>query len=514
MNIKIISLAVSSALAAATANAGDMGKPDFGRSVELLANRHADSLFGIKGTLDESSLAQSAANAGGCDLITLAHDLKCKVVSEKPNLAPNIDMMVLYPNDTAPTHIIACNEQGSGNTAVQRIRLSDGVVEDIIVSGLTSCDPAEITPWGTVIVGEEAGTNGRMFEILDPLNTSGITVIGSGDATTTSDSSKVRYLEALGRLSFEGISVMPNGVVYYQDENRPGNGNGGGGYFKFIPNTLWNGGAAITSLDDSPLVKGGRVFALRLGRNNGNTDFGQGNNAGRGVWVELTDGDFGASTTTADVDRGNLRKAALTLKATTGYRPEDQDIDKLAAKLGKVRVCGTNTGQDSATRGINVGADATNGDNNFGTTFCITDGKIQDAGVVNTEIQTVNGIDYSINTGAGTSIPEYQVLVDHYLDFGMPDNIAYQPGRGNWLIHEDGDGSTYTPARNNDIWDCLDDGSDKDQLADACVKVATLNDLTAESTGGVFNATGKEYFVSIQHNITGHGVILKITGWK
>lgn len=119
-----------------------------------------------------------------------------------------------------------------------------------------------------------------------------------------------------------------------------------------------------------------------------------------------------------------------------------------------------------------------------------------------------------MNTGAGTSIPEYQTVIQHNVDFGMPDNIAYQPGRGNWLINEDGDGATYSPARNNDIWDCLDDGADKDNLFDACVKVMTLNDLTAETTGGLFNATGKDYYVSIQHNITCDGVVVKVTGWQ
>ena len=102
---------------------------------------------------------------------------------------------------------------------------------------------------------------------------------------------------------------------------------------------------------------------------------------------------------------------------------------------------------------------------------------------------------YTVNSGANTSVPEFRILVKNYLDFGMPDNIAYQPGSGNWVIDEDGDGATYTPPRNNDIWSCLDDGADKDNLADACVKVATLNDLTAEFTGGTFNADGTEYYV-------------------
>jgi hypothetical protein len=43
---------------------------------------------------------------------------------------------------------------------------------------------------------------------------------------------------------------------------------------------------------------------------------------------------------------------------------------------------------------------------------------------------------------------------------------------------------------------------------------ATLNDLTAEWTGGIFDATETRFVVSVQHNVTGHGVILEITGWR
>ncbi len=43
--------------------------------------------------------------------------------------------------------------------------------------------------------------------------------------------------------------------------------------------------------------------------------------------------------------------------------------------------------------------------------------------------------------------------------------------------------------------------------------MATLNDLTAEWTGGIFDATGKHFYVSIQHNISGKATILDITGW-
>ena len=155
---------------------------------------------------------------------------------------------------------------------------------------------------------------------------------------------------------------------------------------------------------------------------------------------------------------GSSNAAPIILRHSTTpsclrlFRPEDQDLDKGALAAGKVRFCGNNTGQDTTDA-------LPSGDNDCGETFCITDGTVDQAGV-------------------NSAIPEYQVLNLGNKEFAMPDNIAYQPGRGNWLINEDGDGATWTPARNNDIWDCLDDGADTDITADACVRVMTLNDST------------------------------------
>ena len=55
---------------------------------------------------------------------------------------------------------------------------------------------------------------------------------------------------------------------------------------------------------------------------------------------------------------------------------------------------------------------------------------------------------------------------------------------------------------------------DADSLSDGCVRIGSLNDLNAEWTGGIFDARGRVFFVSVQHNVTGHGVILGITGWR
>jgi secreted PhoX family phosphatase len=462
---------------------------DFGQTVEQLAKARANALFGTLGVLEASStlsLTAAQADANPATLITVAPGLTVRTVSASPTLAPNIDQIALWPSDMNPTHLIACNEQGSGQVGVQSIEIRTGAVHNIIASGLSSCDPTRRTPWGTIIVGEENGTNGRLIEILDPLHTTDVAVPSSGFGAT-SDPAHVVARAALGQFSFEGIGILPTGVVYLTDENRPGNGgigNPGGAMVKFIPSNLWSGSSPITDLSQSPWTSGS-LFGMRLGRNSNNSDVGQGNESGRGAWVEM-----------AGEAPQNLRSTAATLKLTSYYRPEDIAMDPKALAQGRVRLCGTATGQD-------IPDVESNGDNQYGEVYCLTDGTIEAASTI------------SVSSGINTaSVPELQILVLGDLDFAMPDNVDIQPGRGLFVVNEDGEGPTYNPPRNNDIWACLDDGADADHLADACVKMITLNDLSAESTGGVFDATGRRYFVSIQHNVTGHGVVLEVDGWR
>jgi secreted PhoX family phosphatase len=212
------------------------------------------------------------------------------------------------------------------------------------------------------------------------------------------------------------------------------------------------------------------VHGLRVGRRSNFTDYGQGTQYGFGKWIPIP--------AAADPD---LRAQAAALKLTGYYGPEDLDVDRKAEAAGQVRFCGNNTGNEED-------------DQFYGETICITDGTLSQA-------------------AANAATPEVQLLVVVSPAFAMPDNIAYQPGRGNWVIHEDAD-TTYQTPHNDDLWDCLPDGADADLLSDGCIRIATLNDLTAEWTGGIFDATGTRFFVSVQHHVTGKGVVLEITGWK
>lgn len=466
----MVSLAVLGA-AGGVAVAGGRWAMDFGEFRDKALDARANPLFGIYDCLPKSSTDSiDAATAEGDPrkLVTLAHGLRARVVAASASLGANIDMMALWPNDHHPTHIIACNEEGTTEPGIQRIRLSDGAVETM-VTGTSSCDPVHRTAWGTIVAGEENGTDGQMMEIIHPMQVTGVTfdrVAGTFSGGTGAENLVVR--RGLGRLSFEGVGVYPNGVTYYGDENRPGTGTAGGAYFKFVPTTPYAGGAPIHDLAQSPLASG-QVFGLRLGLRSGGTDYGQGTQTGKGTWVPVP-----------GADNANLRAQAAALKLTGYYRPEDIAIDAGALAAGNVRFCGNNTGNEGS-------------DNNYGETICVTDGTLADA-------------------TAGTAIPEVQNLVIGNPEFAMMDNLDQQPGTGNFVILEDGDGPEV--GRNNDMWACLDDGADDDALSDGCVRIATLNDLNAESTGVVFDGRGDRFFVSIQHNVTGHGVILEISGLR
>ena len=464
-------------LAVALATGTAVARTDFGAFIQSQLRHQSDELFGVDRPLAASSTASISAAQATADpkaLATVASGLEVRVVTSGV-AAPNLDQIALWPDDDHPAWLIACNEQGVTEPGLVRINLATGA-QDVIVTGTTECDPVRRTPWGTILFGEEAGggaAGGRIYELLDPLGTTGVSLDrATGTFSGGSGAANLAARPALGRLSFEGLAVYPNGVTYYGDENRPGGGSAGGAYFKFVPASPLDPGAGpVTSLADSPYAQPGTIAGLRLGRRAGATDYGQGTQFGLGTWVPVP--------AAPDPD---LRASAADLKLTGYYRPEDASIDQAAEARGQVRFCANNTGNEID-------------DQLWGETVCISDGTLDQA-------------------TAGSATPEVQQLVQGNPALAMPDNIAWQPRRGNWVIHEDAD--TTTPLQgphNDDLWDCLPDGTDPDLAGDGCIRIATLNDLTAEWTGGIFDAGGKHLYVSVQHNISGKGVILDLTGW-
>jgi len=349
----------------------------------------------------QESITAAQAQADPTRLVTLAGGLEARLVSTASG--PNTDMIAMWPDSAAPTHLVVCNEQGTTAPGVQRIELATGAAQTIL-TGTTACDPIKRTPWGTIIFGEET-SNGQLIELIDPLNTTGVaynraTGVFSGGTGTQN---LVRRT-ALGQLAYEGLG-----------------------------------------------------HAMRIGERvdaaTGAIDYGQGNNTGGGTWVPVCS-DVTSTPTACASTNPSLRGFAATNKITGYYRPEDLEVDQAALTLGRAKVCGTDPGIEEF--------------GNYGEVLCITDGTLTEA-------------------TANTATPAAQYLVVGDPQFAMPDNLAYQPVHGNWVVHEDGD----QLQGNNDLFSCLPDGTDSNLLSDGCVRIATLNDLGAELTGGIFDANGR-----------------------
>jgi Bacterial protein of unknown function (DUF839) len=436
--------------AALALSKADLG---LGYADELAAQSQA--IYGFGHPLDHEV---SGAFAGpGDQAVELAKGLTARLVSS--TVGENADMIALWPNDTAPTDAIFCNEI-TGDTAgspatLQRVHLADGAVTDIAF-GLVSCDPAHRTAWGTIVFGEEDGNVGRIYELLDPLGTTGVHI--NRAAGTTDNPSKIVARTALGQVSFEGVVALPDGTTYYGDELRPSNGKPGGGIYKFVPTHPRAADAgSIADLADSPLAAG-TVSVMRLGIRNGGTDYGQGSNTGAGKWISLG---------TSPGATWNLAAAALAAGGYTGYyRPEDMDLDPLAWSHGQVRACWNNTGNDAADQ--------------WGETLCLQD--VTDAAAA---------------TGRHPVVEPFVIGNSH---LRMPDNLDFQPGTGILYLLMDATTSAEDPNRTNDqVWACLPDGADADILTDGCVRVLNLKDGEAEFTGIEFLGDGQTFLIHLQH---------------
>ena len=468
MTVASLAMAIVLALGVAAYANGHFGFGEF-RDHEL-ADQSGD-LFGIKKPLDESStksISQAEALTNLTKLATLAKGLKAKVVTSQ---GPTIDDQIsLWPNSSNPQYLIACNETDEPTEpGLVRIELSTGKVSTI-VSGTAECDPTRRTPWGTIIFGEEDGQEGRTYELIDPIHTTNVTL--DREAGTFSGGTGAQNLvtrTALGREAFEGYGILGDGTTYLSFDDSglgPKNGSPGDFYTKFIPTHPLHGNAPITNLSQSPYTDG-ELYALRVGLG---TNYGQGREFGFGQWLHLP-----------KVDDGNNEARGIAAGITGYYRSEDLELDPAALAQGNVRACSPDTGDET--------------NHLYGQVVCFTDGTIAQA-------------------QANTAKPEIQPFVFGGTSQGinMPDNIAFEPRTNNAILHEDAE-TTFEGPHNNDLWDCLPDGRDQDLLSDGCIRIATLNDLTSEWTGGIFDASGQHFYVSIQHNISGKATILDITGW-
>ena len=469
-------------------------KQDFGLFIQQQLRAHAEQLFGFNNPLDESSPGpyDGVDNTRSIDV---ANGLQVSLVSS--SVASAADQIGLWPNDEHPTHLFVCDEETS-NPAVQRIDLSRpaGSNATTIVTGLSSCDPVRRTPWGTIIVAEEAGASGGLYEIFDPVSITTPIVVTNRATGANSDPAHLFKQKAVGSLSFESLAIKADGTTIYGDELAPGNGNAGGGIYKFVPAIPFvTGQPPVTQPALSPLASGD-VYGLRVAAN-GSSNWGQGAEVGKGRWIKVDLAGAGV----VDGNGNIILRAAQGLQRFTGfYRPEDMDIDPLASERGEFRACWANTGR------LNFGGDS-----------------ITENSAVHGEVLCM--VEEPSATATTGTIPVVTKFVVGNPQLGMPDNVAFQPHTGNLVVLEDGPTSIVTPSgiepRGNDLWICLPDGDDDDTLSDGCVRFASVKDTSAEPSGFIFTASGEEAFVNIQHRAINdaagagnHGALLRISGFK
>ena len=489
------SLAVAVLAARVTA---ESPKADFGIFIAEQLRSHSEQLFGFHHPLDESALGPYDG-ADNTQAIEVAPGLSVSLVSSA--VASAADQIALWPDDDNPTHLFVCDEETS-NPAVQRVDLSKpaGSNATTIVTGLLSCDPVRRTPWGTIIVAEEHGADGGLYEILDPVSINAPINVSNRAAGTTSDPNHLVKRKAVGSLSFESFAIRPNGTMIYGDELAPGAvsvGSAGGALYKFVPTVPYFGAGQppVTQPQLSPLAAGS-IFGLRVAAN-GSSNWGQGAEVGKGRWVAVDTIPAGV----VDANGNTILRNAQALQRFTGYyRPEDMDVDPIAAADGVFRACWANTGR------LNFGG-----------------GSLVENSAVHGEIMCI--VEEPSGTAPTGTIPVVTRFIVGSQQAGMFDNVAFQPHTGNLVVLEDGPTSIVTPAgsqpRGNDLWICLPDGADDDTLSDGCVRFASVKDTSAEPTGFIFLGSGESAFVIIQHRAVNdaagpanHGALLKISGFK
>ncbi|PQA86778.1 alkaline phosphatase PhoX [Hyphococcus luteus] len=452
---------------ATAANAGDYHSPndfhrssdDFGSFAENLLAAKSIQYFGVVAPLETSStdnISKAEAQTAS-DTVELAKGLSARFLTRFA--ANDADMFSFYPKNN-PTHVVFCIENSRAtdaagrpvNESLQTINLKTGEVATIAY-GLNRCDGIRTTDWGTVLATEETGDGGA-YEFLNPLSGKVAYVLDRGapgmpativNASGDDATGFMVKRHNLGAVSWEGLAVLDNGVVYYGDELRPGTGEAdkdGGALFKFVPATARSASSNISNLQQSPLVNGFN-YAFRASCTT-RVQYGQGCEIGNGDWVSVS-----AAFARDDADEAG---------ATGYYRPEDLHLDPVYDGDG-VRFCWANTGNRGAQ--------------NWGEVVC--------------------GVDYAPLTAAtGELTTVVNRFVEGDTELNAPDNLAFQPVTGNLYVIEDN--------RNGDVWACLPDGDDRDIKTDGCIRILSVRDQSAEPTGFGFSDDGSYAILSIQHS--------------
>lgn len=330
------------------------------------------------------------------------------------------------------------------------VRTADPIGWSAANDDFARCDPCTLTPWNTILWGEET-TGGRLFEILNPLSPTG--------------PFQVVWRTSIPAVAHEGVRLDSHGNLYFVDEDNSGC------IYKFVPTTpgdLSAGQSFVLSVDayaTDPNAAPNESWNSTANRLT--------NRFGPAHWVPMTDAAGTPLTTTNPfvyVTANSGRIAADELLGTPYGRPEDLDFNRLAngneclyvAITSETRVISIElTGADTATVREFV---------NFDTINLAT----------GSDVNPAQNDPYA-GTGSGTVLSN-------------PDNIAVDHWGNVYVIEDDEPG---------DVWKCVD--ADKDGVAEAMGLFITLGVGGAEPTGLIFDPVDPyRFIVNVQHPSSGN----------
>ena len=179
-------------------------KADFGLFIADQLRAHAEQLFGFTRPLDESAIGPfSGPSMEALDLARGLGRRSCRARSTiRPTRSRSGPTMTIRRICSSATRRARIRPSSASNlSAARRFERDDHR------HGSSTCDPVRRTPWGTIIVAEEAGSTGGFYEIIDPAraSTSPIAVTNRA-AGTTSDPAHLVKRKAVGSLSFESFA--------------------------------------------------------------------------------------------------------------------------------------------------------------------------------------------------------------------------------------------------------------------------------------------------------------------
>ena len=214
-----------------------------------------------------------------------------RIVASEPDVPDAIDMNT--QNETGPFAGRYLYREAEGAIGALTVTdLETGVTKQVAFrADWESMDPIVWTPWGTILIGEEAGI-ARRKDPQYPQAIGGLMyeVFLNRNDPTTADSVVAR--PALGAKAHEGTQIDARGNVYGISENNPGF------IFRFVPDRRGD-------------LSSGQLYALHVTQPTGDR-------TGEAEWIPL-------DRAAVQID---ANAAALAAGATGYNRPEDLELSK------------------------------------------------------------------------------------------------------------------------------------------------------------------------------------------